>query len=316
MSRRLPPLNALRAFEAAARHLSFTKAAEELFVTQAAVSHQVKALEAQLGLALFRRKNRAILLTDAGQAYLPVVRDAFDNIAEATERLQAGEDDGPLRITTLQSFAAKWLLPRLSRFRAVHPDIDVLLATSEEAVDLHKGDMDAAIRFTELRETDLEMVHLMNETMFPVCSPALRDGTPPLETPVDLRHHTLLQDRCHDSPADPGWRVWMEAAGLRGIDPHRGPGYSDSSLVLQAAVAGQGVALGRRSLAIDDLGAGHLVSPFGPVLRTGYSYWFVCTPAKARDPRVRAFREWLGKQIREERLDPLSDDEAAATHSP
>lgn len=303
MARQLPPLNALRAFEAAARHLSFTRAAEELHVTQAAVSHQVKALEAYLGTPLFRRQNRAILLTDAGQSYLPHVREALDAIAQATTTLLARRERGPLRVTTLQSLAAKWLLPRISRFRAAHPDIDVLLSTSVEQADLHRGEFDAALRFSRGGEPDLETTHVMDEAIFPVCSPGLRDGTPPLRAPADLRHHTLLQDQVHDTRDDPGWHIWLAQAGVRDVDPNRGPGYSDSSLVLQAAIAGQGVALARRALVLDDLAAGHLVVPFGPALATGFKYWFLTTRAKARDPRVRAFRAWLLQQVDEARLD-------------
>lgn len=300
MARRLPPLNALRAFEAAARHLSFTKAAEELHVTQAAVSHQVKQLEETLGVVLFRRLNRTILLTDAGQAYLPPLREAFDAIATATAEVTARRETGPLRVSVLPSFAAKWLLPRLPRFREAHPECDLLLSASNEVADLHREGIDAAIRFGLGPYPDLEVTPLMREHVFPVCSPRLLEGPRPLRVPEDLKHHVLLQDQVHDTPDDPGWRVWLDAAGVTGIDPARGPGYSDSALVLQAAVDGQGVALSRRSLAQDDLAAGRLIKPFGPDLVSGFSYRFVTTRAGARDPRIRAFRDWLVAQVRME----------------
>jgi len=303
MPRRLPPLNALRAFEAAARHLSFTKAAAELHVTQAAVSHQVKALEDYLRTPLFRRQNRAILLTDAGQAYLPPVREALDAIAAATAEVTQIRATGPLRISTLPSFAVKWLLPRLPRFHqgrtgeagAGHPD--VMLSTSIETVDLHHDDFDAAIRFTRPRDSDLAVTHLMDDEVFPVCAPTLLTGHPPLEKPADLRHHTLLQDVVNDTCDDPGWHVWLAAAGIPDLDVTYGPGFSDSSMVVQTAIAGHGVALTRHSLVRDDLASGQLVRPFGPRLRTGFSYWFVTTHAKARDPRVKAFRDWLLAEV-------------------
>lgn len=303
MARRLPPLNALRAFEAAARHLSFTKAAEELHVTQAAVSHQVKHLEQSLGLPLFRRTNRAILLTDAGQSYLPAVREALDAIAEATERIGSQRQRGPLRISVLPSFAAKWLMPRLARFREEHPNIDVLLSATNELVDLHQEEVDAAIRFGRGTYPDLDITFLMSESVFPVCSPRLLEGAHPLKRPGDLKHHTLLHDEVLGTVDDPDWRIWLAAAGIDDIDPRRGPGYSDSSLVLQAAIAGQGVALARSTLAHDDLLAGHLVKPFGPTLRSGFRYRFVSTRLRARDPRVQAFRGWLLTQIQAEGFD-------------
>lgn len=318
MARRLPPLNALRAFEAAARHLSFTKAAQELHVTQAAVSHQVKGLEDHLQIRLFRRRNRALLLTDAGQTYLPPVRDALDAIAAATEQLHGTRHEGPLRISTLPSFAVKWLLPRLPRFEesalasgvelSTTMNNDVMLSTSLDVVDLHDDNFDAAIRFTHGQNTDLDVTHLMDDAVFPVCAPGLREGPNPLNAPADLRHHVLLQDVVRDTPDDPGWHVWLAAAGLDGMETRRGPGFSDSSMVIQTAIAGHGVALARHSLVRDDLASGQLVCPFGPVIRTGFSYWFATTPGKTRDPRVRAFRDWLLRQIREEGFDRVATE--------
>ena len=238
--RRLPPLNALRAFEAAARHLSFTRAADELAVTQAAVSHQVKTLEEWLGLKLFQRENRTIYLTREGQTYLPAVRQALDTVAEATRRLLESDAQGPLTVSVLPSFAAKWLLPRLAAFRARHPEIDVRISSNDQPIDFARDDVDMAVRMGRGEWTGVTAIKFLEEDLFPVCAPALLAGAHPLNRPEDLRHHTLLHD---DMRQD--WRTWLMAAGGEGVDPQRGPGYTDSALVIQAAVEGQGVALGR-----------------------------------------------------------------------
>ncbi len=288
MARRLPPLNALRAFEAAARHLSFTKAAQELNVTQAAISHQVKALEERLGVVLFRRLNRALLLTDAGQSFLPPLREAFDQIANATERLHAHDARRTLTITTLPSIAAKWLVPRLGRFREAHPDIDVRIDASLHLTDFARENVDAALRYGRGKWHGTRSDRLMTEDFFPVCNPALLEGEHPLREPSDILHHTLLHD---DSRTD--WTMWFLAAGIEGGEPTRGPAFTDSSLVLQAAVDGQGVALGRSALAAADLAAGRLVRPFDLSLEAKYAYYLVCPQATAESPKIASFRAWL-----------------------
>ena len=288
MARRLPPLNALRSFEAAARHLSFTRAAEELNVTQAAISHQVKGLEERLGVVLFRRLNRSLLLTDAGQSYLPEVRDAFDRIAEATWRITAHDSVGVLTVSVLPSFAAKWLVQRLGRFREAHPDIDVHVAPSDDLVDFARENVDLAIRYGQGEWPGLRADRLMTEEVFAVCSPNLLQGPHPLRAPADLRHHTLLHD---DLRID--WRMWLMAAGVDGVDSRRGPGFTDSSMVIQAAVEGQGVALGRSALAAADLAAGRLVKPFDISLPAAVAYYVVCPEATAGRPKIVAFREWV-----------------------
>ncbi len=295
MRRRLPPLNSLRAFEAAARHLSFTKAAEELNVTQAAISHQVKALEDHLGVLLFRRLNRALALTEAGRGLLSPAREAFDLLDVAVQRLRQAEAGGPLRVSVLSSFAAKWLLPRLVRFRALHPDIDVLVSADDRLVDLERDEIDVGIRYGAGGYPGLRVDWLLGDEILPVCAPSLLEGPHPLRGPADLKHHTLLHDEVSGTADSPDWRVWFRAAGLKngGIDPERGPGYSHMAMVLEAAIAGEGVALGRLSLACDDLRAGRLVCPFGPRLRTRYAYWIVSSHALAERPKVKAFREWL-----------------------
>jgi LysR family glycine cleavage system transcriptional activator len=293
MSRSLPPLNALRAFEAAARHLSFTAAASELNVTQAAVSHQIKALEERLGLKLFRRAGRGLLLTYAAQAYLAEIAIAFDRIAGATRRLHQHDAAGVLSATVLPSFAAKWLLPRLGRFRAAHPEIDLRISSSTEQVDLAREDFDIALRAGGGRYPGMRVDLILTEKFFPVCSPSLLSGARPLRVPEDLRQHTLL----HDEPRDL-WQLWLNTVGIADIDATRGPGFSDSGMVIQAALEGHGVAIAKGTLAADDLAAGRLVRPFDQSLPANYSYWLVCVEASAERPKIVAFRDWMLAEAR------------------
>src|SRR5690606_17576811 len=228
MARRLPPLNALRAFEAAARHMSFTNAAEELFVTPAAISHQIRALEEWCGQPLFRRLNRALLLTEAGQMLHPGLRDGFDRLAETVERLRACEAGGELVVSMPPSFASKWLVPRLERFTSRHPDIDVRISANIELVDFRRDRVDVALRFGFGHYPELEVHRLFTASVAPICSPRLLEGPHPLRTPQDLRLHTLLHD---DSTflfdaTHPDWRMWLKAAGVEGVDASRGPRFS------------------------------------------------------------------------------------------
>ena len=288
MSRRLPPLNALRAFECAARHLSFTKAADELHVTQAAISHQIKGLEEWLGMPLFRRMNRALILTEAGQSYLPPVRDALDTLSQATEQLFRKDGSGALTISTMPSFAAKWLVMRLGRFQNRHPDVEVRLHTTSQMVDFAQQDVDIAIRFGAGNWPGLRSERLLTEDIFPVCSPALLNGDRPLRTPEDLRHHTLLHDDYFIT-----WRTWAEAAGVTGVDATRGPRFDDSALLLQAATEGTGIALARGVLVANDIAAGRLVRLFDIHLPGNYAYYVVAPPHYHSRPKVKAFRDWL-----------------------
>lgn len=297
MARRLPPLNALRAFEAAARHLSFTRAADELHVTQAAVSHQVKTLEDWLGIKLFKRLNRAMRLTEEGQSYLPAVRRSFDVLNEATQRLLNTDTLGTLTVSCLPSFAASWLVPRLGRFTAAHPDIELRVAPSPELSDFARDDLDVGIRYGSGKYPGLRADWLMTEDLFPVCSPGLLNGPKPLQKPTDLKYHTLLQD---DRIAD--WRTWLLAAGVDDADPSHGHLYTDSSMLLQAAAAGQGVALARGALAADDLAAGRLVKPFEFSLPSEYAYYIVCLETEAERPKIAAFREWIMQAARESQV--------------
>jgi LysR family glycine cleavage system transcriptional activator len=290
MSRKLPPLNALRAFEAAARHLSFTRAANELHVTQAAVSHQVKALEEWFGTPLFKRLNRSLKLTQDGAALLPELQKAFDHIAEATASLKQPNAE-VLTITTMPSFGAKWLLPRLARFEDRHPGVDVRLSTTTVLIDFRQQDCDLAIRFGKGKWPGLRAEFLMHDSYITVCSPALK-----IASPADLAHHTLLHDDVWDI-SDVGWADWLRAANVTGINVNRGPRFSDSSLLLQSAMDGRGIALTRSSLALSDVRAGRLVQPFELTLPTEEAYYLVAPPKHFARPKVAAFREWLLEEV-------------------
>ncbi|MFQ5959105.1 MAG: transcriptional regulator GcvA [Alphaproteobacteria bacterium] len=288
MARRLPPLNALRAFEAAARHLSFSRAADELNVTHAAVSHQIKALEEHLGVKLFRRLTRAVRLTDAGQALLPVLRDAFDAIAVTSDRLRAADATGPLNVGATPAFASRWLVPRLARFYAAHPEIEIRLCPSMELVDFTRDDIDLAVRFGRGGWPGLDAELLMCLDMFPVCSPALRDGPKPLREPADLAHHTLLHEDLRED-----WQRWLVAAGIDSVDWTRGPTFNETDLLLQAAVEGIGVAVAHSALVANDLARGRLVRPFEETLTTDAGFYVVFPEAAADRPKIKAFRDWL-----------------------
>lgn len=289
MARVLPPLNGLRAFEAAARHMSFTRAARELNVTQAAISHQIRGLEERLGLQLFVRRNRALLLSEAGQAYLPALREAFDGIAAATERLQRRDEAGALLVSTTASFATKWLVPRLATFQQQHPEIEVQISTGIGLVDFHHDAVDVAIRWGLGSWPNVTAERLLAEDMFPVCSPALTRGRQGLRKPADLVRVTLL----HTSTQRDDWRLWLTAAGVTNVDPGRGPMFDQQMTVLQAAMEGMGVALGHRPLVERDLAARRLVAPFDFSLPVEAAYYFVAPEAALRRRKVRVFRDWL-----------------------
>ncbi len=296
MGRRLPPLNAVRAFEAAARHLSFTRAAQELNVTQAAVSHQVKSLEERLGILLFRRLNRGLVLTGAGLAYVKELEDILDRLEQATERLKASEAAGLLTVSTSTSFAAKWLVPRLQRFRDRRPDIDVRIDANDSLTDFRRDNVDVAIRYGRGDYPGLHSVQLLQDIVFPVCSPGLLSGPHPLRTPSDLKHHTLL----HDQGVVEDWRTWLRTAEASEVDSLRGPSFSHSAMLIEAAIAGQGVALAKRSMVARDLRDGRLVQPFPLALKAVFSYWVVCPQAAADKPKIAEFRAWLLEEAQAE----------------
>src|ERR1700692_379436 len=291
MTARLPSLNGLRAFEAAARHLSFTLAASELNVTQTAVSHQIRRLEEELGLRLFVRQNRALALTPEARDYLPGVRAAFNDLRLATDRLLGKDDGHVLTVPTLASLPAKWLLPRLSTFQESHPGIDVRITTSTGLVDFRAGDVDAAIRDGRGHWAGVRSDWLMADEMFPVCSPALLTGDRPLRCPEDLAHHTLL----HSSGGyDDDWRLWLTAAGLpSNISKQPGLSFDLILLTVQAAIDGSGVAMGRTSYVEADIAKGRLVVPFKIALPVDAGFYLVSPEGKADPAKLAAFRQWV-----------------------
>src|SRR5690606_30620975 len=293
MATRLPPRNALHTVEAAARHLSFTKAADELFVTQAAVSHQIRTLEEHLGTPLFRRMNRALMLTDEGQALLPAVREAFDRLSAGVRRVQDLCCGGALTISTTPSFAASWLAGRIARFQALHPEIELQLSATPRLVDFAREDVDCGIRYGMGDWPGLVAQRLFQTALVPVCSPTLLDGPNPLRRPQDLARHTLLH--ALDDPDD--WRLWLRGAGLDGIDPTRGLKFDSVPLVVQAAISGAGVGIGRRQLVEAELEAGRLVAPFDFELPDECAYYFVAPEGTADQPKIVAFRTWLMAEV-------------------
>src|SRR5438477_9055095 len=287
MPRRLPQLNALKAFEAAARHISFTRAAEELCVTQGAVSHQVKALEAELGVKLFNRERQRLVITDAGREYLTVLRDAFDRIALGTERLLQRQSSGVLTVSTSPDFAAKWLVNRLGRFAERHPEIDLRVSASTQYVDFAREDVDVAIRHGDGNWPGLDVVRLYSERLFPVCSPKLVAGRNRITKAADLLKFPLL--RLDDAK---NWARLLEAAGVKAtVGP--GPVLNRASMLIDAAIDGQGIALARTALAAWDLINGRLVRPVDFSLRMANTYWIVCPKSVSSVPKIATFRNWV-----------------------
>ena len=291
MAAKTPSLNGLKAFESAARHMSFTTAAEELNVTQTAVSHQIRRLEDELGVRLFLRLKDGLALTSEGQAYLPGISSAFHEIRRATERLLDGGNNSVLTISTLVSLASKWLLPRLASFQEAFPDIDVRVTASTELVDFRKGGIDAAIRYGFGDWKGLRADWLMSDEIFPVCSPTLLEGRNGLSSPADLANQTLLQvsGMTHDD-----WNLWLSAAGqpTRFAEDARLT-FDLAMMAVQAAIDGLGVCIGRSSYVDDDLKAGRLVAPFNLRLKSDLGFYLVTPLESASSKKVQAFRTWL-----------------------
>jgi len=294
MHRRMPPLNALRAFEAAGRNLSFTKAAEELFVTPAAVSQQVKMLEGYLGLQLLRRNGRGLELTDAGLECLPEVHAGFDRLSASMERLARRSAEDLLTVSLSPCLASLWLSSRLPGFQTTHPNIDVrLLAVINKYAD-GKYTSDVAIRYLPGPFPGCHVDPLMPEHVFPVCSPDLLRSGLPLDTPRDLVHHRLLHDEgMQPVPGFPDWKRWLEVAGVHDIDVSRGPRLSISSMVVQAALRGEGVALARSVLVADEIAAGRLIRLFDVTYPEVFHYYLVTSASSANQKKTRIFREWI-----------------------
>ncbi len=298
MKKRLPPLNALRAFEAAGRLQSLTDAARELSVTPAAIGHQVKALEQYFGRSLVERRYRAIALTDAGRSLLPGLSEGFDRLNDAVEAFTAFEERRALLVTCATSFASRWLVPRLDRFYELHPEIDVRLDATQRVVDLRREEVDIGIRFGTGDWDGLEADYLIEEEMIPVGSPDLL-ALKPVARPADLAGHTLLHIDDGPGPAPVDWARWLAAAGVDGIDASRGPSFSMESMAIQAAIDGQGIALVSDVLAADEIAAGRLLRLFDLGLKSGIglAYYLVYPSSRARSPRVAAFRQWLIAEI-------------------
>lgn len=288
MSKRLPPLNALRVFDAAARHLSFTKAADELFVTQAAVSHQIKSLEDFLGLKLFRRRNRSLLLTEEGQSYYLDIKEIFTSINEATRKLQARSAKGALTVSLPPSFAIQWLVPRLSGFNAAYPGIDVRIQAVDREEDKLADDVDVAIFYGRGNWTGFRTERPYAEFLLPVCAPSLLMGENGLKVPADLANHTLLHDTSRRD-----WMAYTRQLGVPQINVQQGPIFSHSAMVVQAAVHGQGIALVNNVMAQSEIEAGRLVCPFSDVLVSKNAFYLVCHDSQAELGKIAAFRQWI-----------------------
>jgi LysR family glycine cleavage system transcriptional activator len=289
---RLPPFSALRAFEAAARHQNFSRAADELHITHGAVSHQVRALEEELGAALFTRNGRKVAVTPDGAALAGKLGKAFADMAVAVDEVRTNTATAPLRLTVsaIPSFAARWLAPRLASFVALHPDIELELQANGQMQDLEREGIDVGIRFGAGRYPGLVVQRLMGDVYYPVASPGYRGGDLPA-SPQALAQHDLL--RCSDEP----WLPWFRAAGLQLPEPSGGVSFGDSSMLLRAAVDGDGIALGRHLMAMGEIASGQLVRLFDLAVASPADYYFVCPPAAEHKPQVQAFRAWLLAEI-------------------
>lgn len=292
--RRFPPLNALRAFEAAARHLSFKDAADELSVSQSAVSHQVKALEDALGLALFTRRTRAVELTRKGRLYYPIVRNAFENIADGTKLILQETSTDILTLHVYATFAIRWLLPRLVRFEEKHPEVQLRLHTSQSDVNLDQNDIDASIMIGQAKNSDLHYDLLFDAEMFPVCSKRYLDRHAELSTPQDLEKHALLQ--VYPSASD--WRVWLDANDVEGVNPESGLQFESYEVALTSARQGMGIALAQQPFISQDLMNSELVEIFpGKRLRNPARWFLVCRSDKRALKKLETFKNWLLEEV-------------------
>lgn len=294
MRRHLPSLSALQCFEAAAQHLSFTRAAKELHITQSAVSRQIRALEDQLGVQLFERKSHGLRLSTLGASYLPAIRTALDRMEAATLQLLANQGTaGVLNIAVLPTLGTRWLIPRLPSFRAAEPDITLNISTRLTVFDLDAENIDVAISYGEQPWPNVVTYPLMGEMIAPVCSPELlRDGTE-LKSPADLKNQTLLQLVTRPG----GWKDWFDGIGLPGASTFRGPTFEHFSMVVQAAIAGLGIAVVPLFLVSDELASGKLVMPFKLPVRSPDRYFMVCPEGRQDVYRIKQFRSWLSAQV-------------------
>lgn len=290
----LPPLNSLRAFEAVGRYLSFSKAADELNVTPGAISQQVRGLEDFLEIKLFKRRNRSIVLTDSGQVFLPLLSDGFAGISAAVESVRRSQGDEPLTISAAPSFTAKWLIPRLCKFQALHPEIDVRIDASSRLVDFAREDIDVGIRFGTGEVEGLDSIYLFSYDLIPVCSPDLMHEGKAVHDLSDIRHHTLLHSQDTDfDPSFPDWAMWLATAGVDDVDASRGMFFSQGEMVIEAAIEGQGIALGASVMVAGAIESGRLVQPFETRLPVRLSFHLITTRQKWGNPKISAFRQWI-----------------------
>lgn len=293
-SRRLLPLNALKAFEAAGRHLNFTAAAEELSVTLSAISHQIRQLEELLGVPLFHRTKKGLVLSTEGQLILPDVQEGFDHLASALSKLEARRGEGILTVSMLSTFAMRWFIPRLPRFEAQYPDIEVRITTSLRPADLEREGIDCAIRHGDGEWPGLTATRLFSESLVPVAHPKFAKDKSSLRKPSDLKGQKLL----HSQNRRDDWRIWLNAVGEKGIDYNAGPVFETRSYAIQAAVQGMGIAVMDPELVAEEIAGGRLVTLFdGTPLPLTNGYWFVCLKHMADAPRIKAMRDWLMQDV-------------------
>lgn len=293
MSRQLPPLNALRAFEAGARFLNFTRAADDLHVTQTAVSHQVRLLEAWFGKRLFVRAGKGLKLTEAGATLYPVIAQALDHIGEVTSRIRGAAQRRTLTVSVTPTFGTRWLARRLGHFWQAHSELDLRLHHSLHLVDLEREDIDVAVRWGKGEWPGLTVERLMAAQSAPLCAPALLEGEHGIHCLEDLRHHTLLHERDHRE-----WTEWLTAAGVPQVDGQRGPVIDNSDVLLRAALEGHGVFLGVPGMLTEELDSGALVAPFGTTPDPKLAYYLAYLPGALERPKVRAFRDFLFKELK------------------
>jgi len=288
MGRRLPPLNSLKCFEAAGRLLSFTNAARELNVTQAAISHQIKVIEEYLGVALFDRLPRRLVLTEQGKSLLPEVIEAFDKVSLAISALNREQYSNMLSVRLGTSFAAKWLSPQLKYFWLQYPEIDLCLYHANAPVDFEREQIDIAVTYGKGDWEGVVADLLLSLDFFPVCSPAFMHNDKPLTELDNLRYYTLMHDTSYEC-----WYDWIKLAQVKGIRADKGTIIDDTNVLIQAAIDGQGIALGSTAFLQDHLDSGRLVKPFDINLVNDFSYFVVCPESHLQNPAVLAFKEWL-----------------------
>lgn len=298
MARPLLPLNALRAFESAARHLNFSRAAEELSVTPGAVSQQIRLLEDMVGGPLFRREARGLQLTELARSAAPLLREGLERLMDASALLREPPRRREVSISVTPSFASKWLMPRMDDFHAAHPDIELWISADMEPVSFGEGKADLAVRYGPGDYLGHVSERLLTETVLPVCAPSLMCGAHPIHVPADLARHVLLHDMSEDGdPSRPDWAMWLKARRVRHADPRRGSRFNHSGLLIEAAAAGRGVALAKRTLAQADLASGRLVAPFADGSEAvGFAYHVVLPRDRPPSPSAGAFIAWLKRQ--------------------